>query len=161
MLIARLCAGCGVAFIIVIAPAWTAELSPAAHRGKMIALTFLANFSGITLSVWIGFATSFTDLAGGAFRWRFCFAAQAIPLFLLMAGSLLIPESPSSFGRREEAFEIITKIRGNDDPNHPDAQREYREIITVIEMEKESENTNYIKMFFGIGSGDIHIGRRI
>lgn len=164
MLVARLCAGCGVAFIIVIAPAWTAELSPAAHRGKNIALTFLANFSGISLSAWIGFGTSFTELGGGAFRWRFCFACQAIPLFLLFAGSILIPESPRwliKVGRCEEAREIIVKIRGNDDPDHPDAQREYQEIMTVVEMERESESTNYVKMFFGIGSGDIHIGRRI
>jgi sugar porter (SP) family MFS transporter len=165
MLVARLCAGCGVAFIIVIAPAWTAELSPAAHRGKNIALTFLANFSGISFSAWVGFGTSFTNLAGGAFRWRFCFASQAIPLAFLFVGSLMIPESPRwliKMGRREEAFEIITKIRGNDDPNHPDAQREYREIITVVEMEEESAGSdNYIKMFLGIGSGDIHIGRRI
>jgi sugar porter (SP) family MFS transporter len=164
MLIARLCAGCGVAFIIVIAPAWTAELSPAAHRGKNIALTFLANFSGISLSAWVGFGTSFTELGGGAFRWRFCFASQAIPLVLLFIGSLLIPESPRwliKVGRREEAREIITKLRGNDDPNHPDAQREFREMVTVIEMEKESDNMNYVQMFLGIGSGDIHIGRRI
>ncbi|KAK4243653.1 general substrate transporter [Corynascus novoguineensis] len=164
MLVARLCAGCGVAFIIVIAPAWTAELSPAAHRGKNIALTFLANFSGISLSAWIGFGTSFTELGGGAFRWRFCFASQAIPLVLLFIGSLLIPESPRwliKVGRCEEAREIIFKIRGNDDPDHPDAQREYREIVTVVEMEKESESISYIKMFLGIGSGDIHIGRRI
>ena len=50
MLVARFLAGIGVAFIIVIAPMWTAELSPAAHRGKTIALTFLANFSGISLA---------------------------------------------------------------------------------------------------------------
>ena len=43
-------AGCGVAFIIVIAPAETAKLSPVEHRSKNIALTFLANFSGISLS---------------------------------------------------------------------------------------------------------------
>lgn len=164
MLVARLCAGCGVAFIIVIAPAWTAELSPAAHRGKMIALTFLANFSGIALSAWIGFGTSFTEMGGGAFRWRFCFASQAIPLVFLLIGSLLMPESPRwliKVGRNDEAFEIITKIRGNDDPEHPDVQREYREIVAVMEMEKESESSSYIKMFLGIGSGDIHIGRRV
>lgn len=166
MLVARLCAGCGVAFIIVIAPAWTAELSPAAHRGKNIALTFLANFSGITFSAWIGFGTSFTDIAGGAFRWRFCFASQALPLAFLFVGSLLIPESPRwlvKVGRREEAREIIAKIRGGDDPDHPDAVREYREIVAVVEMEEEAggSNSNYVKMFFGIGSGDIHIGRRI
>ncbi|KAH6651413.1 general substrate transporter [Chaetomium tenue] len=164
MLVARLCAGCGVAFIIVIAPAWTAELSPAAHRGKNIALTFLANFSGISLSAWVGFGTSFTELGGGAFRWRFCFASQAIPLVLLLIGSLLIPESPRwliKVGRREEARQIIIKLLGNDDPNHPDAQREFREMVTVIEMDKEADSMNYVQMFLGIGSGDIHIGRRI
>lgn len=164
MLVARVCAGIGVAFILVIAPAWTAELSPAADRGKLIALTFLANFSGISLSAWIGFGTSFTEYAGGQFRWRFVFAMQAIPLFFLLAGTLLIPESPRWLikeGRREEAFEIICKIRGNDDPDHPDVRREYQEIITVVDMETNSQSTNYFKMFFGIGSGDIHIGRRI
>jgi MFS family permease len=164
MLVARLCAGCGVAFIIVIALAWTADLSPAAHRGKNIALTFLANFSGITLSAWVGFGTSFTELAGGAFRGRFCFASQAIPLVRLFIGSLVIPKSPHwlvKVGRREEAREILIKIRRNDGPEHPGAQREFQEIITVIEMEKEAESMNYLQMFLGIGSGDIHIGRRI
>lgn len=55
MLVARIVAGIGVSFILVIAPSWTAELSPAAHRGDTIALTFLANFSGIALAAWIGY----------------------------------------------------------------------------------------------------------
>lgn len=55
MLVARIVAGVGVSFILVIAPSWTAELSPAAHRGDTIALTFLANFSGITLAAWLGY----------------------------------------------------------------------------------------------------------
>ena len=55
MLVARIVAGIGVSFILVIAPSWTAELSPASHRGNTIALTFLANFSGITLAAWIGY----------------------------------------------------------------------------------------------------------
>ncbi|ORY02663.1 general substrate transporter [Clohesyomyces aquaticus] len=164
ILVARVIAGIGVAFIIVIAPAWTAELSPAAHRGKLITLTFLANFSGIALSSWIGFATSFTDYAGGQFRWRFCFATQIIPVVFLFAGSLIIPESPRwlvKAGRKEEGWEIIKKIRGNDDPTHPDALHEYHEILAVAELEKEHDTTNYFKMFLGIGSGDIHLGRRI
>lgn len=164
MLCARIVAGVGVAFIIVIAPSWTAELAPAAHRGKMIALTFLANFSGISLSSWIGFGTSFTEYGGGAFRWRFVFACQALPIFALIVFTLLIPESPRwlvKAGRNDEALEIITRLRGDGNPDHPAVQQEIREIIAVVHMEEESQNTNYIKMFFGIGSGDIHIGRRI
>lgn len=164
ILCARFIAGMGVAFIIVIAPMWTAELSPAAHRGKTIALTFLANFSGIAVASWVGFGTSFTEAFGGQFRWRFEFAVQAIPVIALTIMSLLIPESPRWLvkdGRCEEALDIIAKLRGNDERTHPEALREYREILTVVEEEAEVSGTSYIKMFFGIDSGDIHLGRRI
>lgn len=164
MLCARFVAGMGVAFILVIAPMWTAELSAASHRGKQIALTFLANFSGIALAAWIGFGTSFTEAGGGQFRWRFEFSIQIIPVVSLAILSLLVPESPRwlvKAGRRDEALEIIAKLRGNGDSQHPEAQREYREIVTVVEEESQFAKTNYFKMFFGIGSGDIHLGRRI
>lgn len=125
----------------------------------------LANFSGIALSAWLGFALSFAnDVGGGQFRWRFLFATQVIPIVLLVLGTLVIPESPRwlvKVGRTEEAFDIITKLRGSDNPDHPDVTREYQEIVTVVRMEKESPTTNYVKMFFGIGSGDVHLGRRI
>lgn len=164
MLVARFVAGIGVAFIIVIAPMWTAELSPAAHRGKTIALTFLANFGGISLAAWVGFGTSFTEAGGGQFRWRFDFAIQALPIIALAIMSVLIPESPRwlvKVGRCDEAFDIIVKLRGNDDPNHPEAQREYLEIVTVVQEEHGVADANYFKMFFGIGFGDLHLGRRI
>ncbi|KAK4687599.1 hypothetical protein P7C73_g2514, partial [Tremellales sp. Uapishka_1] len=164
MLVARVIAGIGVSFILVIAPSWTAELSPASHRGDTIALTFLANFSGIALAAWIGFGTSFTDAFDGQFRWRFCFATQLIPVAMIVFGSCLIPESPRWLvkeGRTEEAREIISILRGNGDVDHPDARREMDEIITVVQLESENASTNYIKMFLGIGSGDVHLGRRI
>lgn len=168
MLVARIVAGVGVSFILVIAPSWTAELSPAAHRGDTIALTFLANFSGIALSSWIGFATSFSDYAGGSFRWRFCYSSQAIPVILLAIGTFMIPESPRWLikeDRLEEALEVITKIRGDGDSDQPEVHREYNEIVTVVRMEIEHGSSNwlvsYVKMFLGVGSGDIHLGRRV
>lgn len=77
---------------------------------------------------------------------------------------MVIPESPRwlvKAGRHEEAFDIIVKLRGNDVPDHPEALREYQEILEVVGMEQESPSTNYLKMFFGTGSGDVHLGRRI
>ena len=125
----------------------------------------LANFSGIALSAWLGFALSFAnDVGGGQFRWRFLFATPVIPIVLLVLGTMVIPESPRwlvKVGRTEKAFDIIIKLRGNDNPDHPDVSREYQEIVTVVSMEHQSPTTNYVKMFFGVGSGDVHLGRRI
>jgi sugar porter (SP) family MFS transporter len=164
ILVARVIAGIGVSFILCIAPSWTAELSPAAHRGDTIALTFLANFGGITLAAWIGYGTSFTEMYDGEFRWRFSFACQLIPVVLIVIGSLLAPESPRwlvKAGRGEEAYDIIALLRANGDRNHPDARKEYAEIVAIVELERQHAGTNYLKMFFGIGSGEEHIGRRI
>ena len=164
ILVARVIAGIGVAFILCIAPSWTAELSPAAHRGNTIALTFLANFSGIALAAWIGFGTSFTTAFDGQFRWRFTFATQLIPVALIVAGSLLAPESPRwlvKAGRGEEAWDIIALLRADGDREHPEVRKEYVEIVAIVDLEREHGNTNYVKMFFGIGSGKEHIGRRI
>ncbi|KAL4724278.1 hypothetical protein ACLX1H_008891 [Fusarium chlamydosporum] len=164
MLCARFVAGMGVAFILVVVPMWTAELSAASHRGKQIAITFLANFSGISLAAWVGFGTSFTEVGNGQFRWRFEFAIQIIPVIALGILSLLIVESPRwliKAGRRDEALKIIAKLRGDGDLQHPDVQKEYREIVAVVEEESHCAKTNYVKMFLGIGSGDIHLGRRI
>ena len=87
-----------------------------------------------------------------------------LPIVLLLLGTMVIPESPRwlvKAGRHEEAFDIITKLRGNDDPDHPAVVREYQEILAVVSLEETSAPTNYWKMFFGIGSGDVHLGRRI
>lgn len=125
----------------------------------------LANFSCIALESWLGFALSFANsIGGGQFRWRFLFATQVLPIVLLLLGTVVIPESPRwlvKAGRHQEAFDIIVKLRGNDVSDHPDAVKEYQEILEVVGTEQEKVSTNYIKMFFGVGSGDVHLGRRI
>ncbi|KAF4547429.1 Sugar (and other) transporter-like protein 27 [Elsinoe fawcettii] len=164
MLCARVVAGVAVSFILAIAPSWTAELSPAAHRGDTIATTFLANFSGIALASWIGFGTSFTEIGNGQFRWRFEFAIQCIPVIFVFIGTYLIPESPRWLikeGRSEEGLDILARLRGDGDPHSEDVQREYQEIMTVVHMEKENQASSYIKIALGAGSGDIHLGRRV
>jgi MFS family permease len=164
LLVARVVAGIGVSFILCIAPAWTAELSPASHRGNTIALTFLANFTGISVAAWIGFATSFTNAAGGQFRWRFTFATQLIPVALITVGSFLIPESPRwlvKAHRHEEALEIFAHLLGDGDAANTVVQAQYRDVLQTVQAEENAPTSSYVKMFFGIGSGDVHLGRRI
>src|SRR2546423_1272468 len=76
MLVARVIAGIGCGHLNVITPAWTAEVSEARERGKMIALVFMANYIGIAVAYWLAYGLSYVDGGNGDFRWRFGLAFQ-------------------------------------------------------------------------------------
>lgn len=62
-------------------------------------------------------------------------------------------------GREEEGRYILGRLRGEHDGV---AEAEFQDIVNVVKLERESTFVNsYWKMFFGIGSGKLHIGRRV
>lgn len=62
-------------------------------------------------------------------------------------------------GREEEGRYILGRLRGESDGV---AEAEYQDIVNVVKLERESTFVNsYWKMFFGVGSGKLHIGRRV
>ncbi|KAK5203168.1 hypothetical protein LTR41_011082 [Exophiala xenobiotica] len=164
MLCARIIAGMGAGQLMSTVPTWTAEIAASHHRGKVITATFMANFVGIALIVWLGFGISFTSFGDGSFRWRFVFAANMLPLFILIPLTMMMPESPRwlvKVGRREEALEILALARG-EGAHTTKVQHEVNEIIVADELEKESGTHNsYWSMLVGVGYGDLHIARRV
>jgi hypothetical protein len=90
---------------------------------------------------------------------------KIIPLLVLFASVWFFPESPRYLvkaGRDEEAQYILRRLRGSMGDDLVRANIEYQEIRNVIGKEsQESSKTSYMHMFFGIGSGDLHTGRRV
>ncbi|KAJ9098325.1 hypothetical protein QFC19_006449 [Naganishia cerealis] len=77
-----------------------------------------------------------------------------------------MPESPRyliKVGREEEGRYILGRLRGEQKTDGLGrAETEFQEICQVVQLERESSYVNsYWKMFFGIGSGKLHIGRRV
>jgi hypothetical protein len=88
-----------------------------------------------------------------------------------------MPESPRYLvkaGRTEEAREILGLLRADDDDNVCDesgktadglnsrAESEFNDIVDVVALENKHSNANtYWAMFWGKGSGDLHVGRRV
>ncbi|MDI2090847.1 sugar porter family MFS transporter [Commensalibacter sp. TBRC 16381] len=105
-----------------IIPVYIAEVAPPQHRGKMVVLFQFMVVFGITVAYFSGFVLG--D------HWRWMFGLGVIPAIILLAGMILLPESPRWLvmqKRDQEAFKILEKLRGNS----ASAQAEIDEIHTV------------------------------
>jgi hypothetical protein len=100
-----------------------------------------------------------------SFIWRFPVAFQIVPLFVLAVIIWFMPESPRwlvKVDRKEEASFILKRLRGEEGEDKELATAEFNDIVNVDDMEKESTHSqSYFHMLFGIGSGKLHIARRV
>lgn len=170
--------GLGIGFVNTIVPSWISELSAAHNRGSNFAIVFVANFAGIVIAYWINFGIRNSTLG---FRWRFPLAFMAVPMLIVMLALPLLPESPRSVAqtpsnhcmsliensrwlianlRREEAIEILVKLRGDLAETDPIIVTEVEQLDAIVESSQHKRNS-YINIFMGGRySGPLHLGRR-
>ncbi|KAI1423533.1 general substrate transporter [Xylaria sp. FL1777] len=165
MIGARAVNGIGTGILNAIVPVWATETAEHTSRGQFIALEFTLNIFGVVVAYWLEFGLSFVDNGQSAFRWRFPIAFQIIPLLVLLGSVSFFPESPRYLvkaGRDEEAQYVLRRLRGSTGDDLVRANTEYQEIRNVITAENQDlKKTSYLHMFFGIGSGSLHTGRRV
>ena len=103
---ARFVAGIGVGMASMLSPMYIAEVSPAALRGRMVALNQLTIVLGILITNIVNYQLS----AYGDTAWRWMFGLGFVPSALFCAGTLFIPESPRwllKAGKQEEAKRVL------------------------------------------------------
>lgn len=159
-LCARVIAGIGIGFINAIIPPWVSELSESHDRGATFSLVFVSNFLGIVIAYWINFGIR---NMGVEFRWRFPLAFMLLPMLIVAMTVVFLPESPRwliANGRRDEAIEILTKLRGDLSPTDPKMITEIEQLDAVVEAGNHKRN-NLLNIFLGGRySGKLHLGRR-
>jgi SP family sugar:H+ symporter-like MFS transporter len=143
----RVVGGLGIGIASVIAPAYIAEIAPAALRGRMGSLQQLA----ITIGI---FAALLSDqllqsAAGGAAEelwlgmaaWRWMFLVCVVPAAIYGILALRIPESPRYLvaqGRREEALAVLSDVLGPDERPEERVVQIERTIAQDKELAKQS-----------------------
>lgn len=123
LVVFRFVLGLGVGVGTVQVPVYLAELAPARSRGRLTSLFQLMTASGIFLAYVVGYALA----ASGA--WRAMFGIAAVPALLLIAGAVLLPESPRWLikqGRQQDALTVLRRTRTADE-----AVREHGEIVAT------------------------------
>ncbi|KAF5337831.1 hypothetical protein D9758_015703 [Tetrapyrgos nigripes] len=184
MLCARVINGIGTGYLNAIVPVWSAEVATHTSRGAFIALEFTLNIFGVVVAYWLEFGLGFIGDGRSQIRWRFPIAFQIIPVTVFMVALYWMPESPRwliKAGRIDEAKTILRRLRVHESPathatdspagtpvdetgekGHSIAEAEFNSIVEVVKLEqKHSKMNNYWNMFWGIGSGDLHIARRV
>ncbi|KAJ9152672.1 hypothetical protein P3X46_026215 [Hevea brasiliensis] len=91
LMVGRFIAGIGVGYAVVIAPVYTAEVSPASSRGFLTSFPEVFINSGILIGYVSNFAFSKLPTHLG---WRFMLGIGAIPSVVLAVIVLVMPESP-------------------------------------------------------------------
>jgi MFS transporter, SP family, sugar:H+ symporter len=118
----RFVGGTAIGAASVIAPAYIAEMSPAAYRGRLGSLQQLAIVTGIFVALLGDYALA--TAAGGAEKplwfglqaWRWMFIAAAIPSAIYGCLAAMIPESPRYLVLRKryrEAADVLRRFVGN------------------------------------------------
>ncbi|THG17225.1 putative polyol transporter 1 isoform X1 [Camellia sinensis] len=109
LMVGRLVVGIGVGHALMIAPVYTAEVSPAASRGFLVSFPEVFINAGILLGYVSNYAFSKLPLHLG---WRFMLGVGAIPSVFLALGVLAMPESPRWLvlqGRLGDAKRVLDK----------------------------------------------------
>ncbi|GKU07510.1 mfs monosaccharide protein [Fusarium langsethiae] len=165
MICSRAVNGIGTGILNAIVPVWATETAEHTSRGQFIAIEFTLNIFGVVVAYWLEFGLSYIDNNGSQFGWRFPIAFQIIPLLVLLGCVWFFPESPRwlvKVGRDDEAQYILQRLRGSSEVDRARAHAEYTDIKNIVQLEtKESSKNSYFHMFFGIGSGELHTGRRV
>jgi sugar porter (SP) family MFS transporter len=105
----RFAAGIGVGMASMLSPLYIAEISPAAMRGRNVAINQLTIVLGILITNIVNYALA----AKGVDAWRWMFGLGVIPSALFLLGVIFLPESPRwllTKGKNEKAAGILRKI---------------------------------------------------
>lgn len=110
LMVGRFVAGIGVGYALMIAPVYTAELSPPSQRGFLTSFPEVFINSGILVGYVSNYAFSHfsTDLG-----WRLMLGAGGIPPVFLAIGVLAMPESPRWLvlqGRVSDARKVLIRV---------------------------------------------------
>ncbi|MEV6011198.1 sugar porter family MFS transporter [Streptomyces sp. NPDC051976] len=150
----RIIGGFAIGMASVIGPAYIAEVSPPAYRGRLASFQQAAIVLGIAVSQLVNYAI--LQAADGKQRghvmgleaWQVMLGVMVIPAVIYGLLSFAIPESPRfllEVGRREDAKRVLADVESHD----VDLDARVTEIETAMKREHKSVFSDLLGSRFG------------
>ncbi|KAK8001177.1 MFS glucose transporter mfs1 [Apiospora marii] len=154
--VGMLCAGRVIAGLCVgiassVVPVYQAEIAPKEIRGRVVSLQQWAITWGILIQYFIQYGAA--QVGGGPedpdqpeAAFRIPWGVQMVPAFVLLIGLFFFPYSPrwlATKDRWEEAIQVLARLHGDGDPNHPKVLAEYQEIEDALRFEREEATSSF------------------
>lgn len=109
--VGRVVSGVGNGMNTATIPVWQSECSGAHNRGFLVCFEGAMVAGGTFVAYWVVYGLTYAE---GSVQWRFPVALQIFFALVVLAGVLMLPESPSWFaqqGRDNEAIEVLSKLK--------------------------------------------------
>ncbi|HBS32258.1 MAG TPA: MFS transporter [Parvularcula sp.] len=135
----RFIGGIGVGASSVAAPAYIAEISPPAWRGRLVALFQTM----IVVGILVAFLSNLLIEGAGANDWRWMLGAEGAPALLYLLAVLAIPESPRWLAQRKGDLAAARTILEKGDPAGAEA--------ALAELSARAEPAMSLARFFSSG----------
>ncbi|MEY9967192.1 SP family sugar:H+ symporter-like MFS transporter [Streptacidiphilus sp. MAP12-16] len=151
----RVVGGVAIGMASVIAPAYIAEVSPPAVRGRLASFQQAAIVLGIFISQLVNYGLnqgaggSPNDPIAGIQAWQWMLGVETVPALIYFLMSFAIPESPRfliSAGRLDRARQVLADVEG---PNS-DVDARIAEIQLVMASEHKSRLSDLLGGRFGL-----------
>ncbi|MFE3515920.1 sugar porter family MFS transporter [Streptomyces sp. NPDC059166] len=150
----RIIGGFAIGMASVIGPAYIAEVSPPAYRGRLGSFQQAAIVVGIAISQLVNYGI--LQIADGDQRgeiagfeaWQWMLGVMVVPAILYGLLSFAIPESPRfliSVGKRDRARQILEEVEGK----NVDLDARVEEIETAMRREHKSKFSDLLGSRFG------------
>jgi SP family sugar:H+ symporter-like MFS transporter len=119
----RVLGGLAVGASSVLAPAYIAEVAPAAYRGRLATVQQVAIISGLFLAFVSNYlvanaaGSSLNEFWMGFEAWRWMFWIEILPATIFLLALMMIPRSPRFLvliGKRDIAIEVLAALNGRD-----------------------------------------------
>lgn len=115
-------------------PLFISEIAPAKYRGGLNICFQLLITVGILCANVINYFTSNMHPYG----WRVSLGGAAVPAIILLVGSIVIVETPTSLierGKEDQGLKSLRKIRGVED-----VEKEFNELVHATELAKQAKH---------------------